>query len=139
MDLKEYNLSFKGYWLDNNRPELPDFSGSYLVYKCVYNQEANTVKLLELMYIGQAENIRDRIEKHEKRDVFLKECKNGETLCYSAAEVEKDSLDIVENALIFAQQPKLNDACKDKFNYDPAEFHLEGECSFMQYLNFRIN
>jgi excinuclease UvrABC nuclease subunit len=138
--MEEYNLSFKGYWRDDRRSELPDFSGIYLVYKCVYNHEAKTVKLLDLMYIGQAENIRNRNEEHEKRGVFLQECKDNETLCYSAAEVERDNLNIVENALIFAQQPKLNKNYKDKFNYDmPAEFHLEGKCRFMKHLDFTIN
>lgn len=136
--MKKYNLTFKGYWRDCNRLSLPEISGIYLVYKCVYNEAMNAVRLLELMYIGQALDIRDCNKEHEKRNEFLKKCKKGETLCYSVAEVEKESLNIVENALIFAQQPKLNDACQTKFNYEPAEFHLEGKCKFMEHLDFTI-
>ena len=137
--MKKYNLIFKGYWRDINRAGLPNISGIYLVYKCVYNKKTNTVKLLDLIYIGQAENIHDCISQDEKQNIFLKECKDGETLCYSAAEVEKEDLDIVKNALIFAQQPKLNKIYEDKFNYRAAEFHLEGRCKLMKHLDFTID
>lgn len=136
--MKKYNLTFKGYWRDCNRSGLPAISGIYLVYKCLYNQKAKAVKLIELMYIGQADNIRARNKEHEKRDAFLKECKGEETLCYSVAEVDKANLNIVENALIFAQKPRLNEKCKDIYNYEPAELHLEGKCKFMKHLDFTI-
>lgn len=135
---KEYNIIFKGYWRNENQENIPEVSGIYLVYKCIYNSETKTVKLNELMYIGQAENIRTRIVNHEKIKAFLAECKTGETLCYSIAEVKKEDLDIVENALIFAQQPNLNDVGKENYNHDAAEFRIEGKCSLMKHLDFTI-
>jgi excinuclease UvrABC nuclease subunit len=135
-----YNLNFKGYWRDSHRSGIPATSGIYLVYKCTYNSTTDEVSLIELLYIGKAEELQERHSNHDKREIFLKECDNskGETLCYSIAEVNKNDLDIVENALIFAQKPKLNDKCKDKFNYDDAEFHLEGRCALMKHADFII-
>lgn len=135
-----YNLNFKGYWRDSSRSGIPATSGVYLVYKCTYNSTTDKVVLIEMLYIGQADNLQERHENHEKREVFLKECASskGEILCYSIAEVNQSDLNIVENALIFAQQPKLNDKCKDKFNYEASEFHLEGRCALMKHLDFTI-
>lgn len=136
--MNRYNLIFKGYWRDCNRQKLPEYSGVYLVYKCIYNDTEKTVKLLELIYIGQAENIRDRIKNHDKQAEFQSECKQNQTICYATAEVKKEDLNIVENALIFAQKPRLNKKSNDKFEHKPAEFHLEGKCKFMKHLDFTI-
>lgn len=138
--MKVYNLNFKGYWRDVKRKGIPSVSGVYLVYKCTYTSEIGKVKLIELIYMGQAQDLQERIENHTKRNEFLKECDSNrnEILCYAIAEVDKKDLNIVENALIYAQQPKLNDKYKDKFNYEPSEFHIEGRCALMKYLDFAI-
>lgn len=136
--MKKYNLIFKGYWRDCNQENVLEVSGVYLVYRCVYNADSKTVRLVELMYIGQADNVRMRIANHDKYDLFLSECEANETLCYSVAEVAKSDLNIVENALIYAQKPRLNGTNKDNYNYDAAEFHLEGRCKLMKHLNFKI-
>ncbi len=52
--------------------------------------------------------------------------------------MEKD-LDIVENALIYAQQPRLNTELKDDFYHKiPVAFKLEGDCLGMEHLYFSI-
>ena len=61
-----------------------------------------------------------------------------EDYSYAIAEVDKDDLDLVENALVYAQQPPLNDRFKDKFNYPMAEFHIEGRCALMKHKDFTI-
>ena len=137
--MKRYDLNFRGYWRDEKREGLPAVCGIYLVYRCVYNQETNTVRLVELIYIGQATNVCERIKNHEKMKDFLHECQEGETLCYSVAEVDEKDLNVVEGALIFAQQPKLNETHKDDFNYEPVELHLEGRCNLMRHLDFEIS
>lgn len=136
--MKEYNLKFKGYWLDENRSGIPSISGIYLVYRCKYNSDSDTVTLIEILYIGQAQNLNERHMDHEKRNDFLKQCKTDETICYSVAEVNSQDLNVVENALIFAQKPPLNDKYKDNFNYDASKFHLEGRCNLMKHTDFTI-
>lgn len=93
----------------------------------------------ELLYIGQSDNLYKRISNHDKKDLFDQQCQQGEVLCYSVAEVPSADLDIVENALIFAQQPRLNTEHKDKFIHDvPVSFQLEGRCRLMKYQNFTV-
>ncbi len=135
--MNKYELNFNGYWIDSRISGMPKTSGVYLVYRCTYDNEG--VSLKELLYIGQAENLYEKISNHEKKELFEKQCKSGETLCYSVAKVPPDNLNIVENALIFAQKPQLNTEYKDRFLYDvPVSFQLEGRCKLMKYQNFTI-
>ena len=132
------NINFKGYWRDVNKHGIPSTSGIYLVYACTYNSETDTVSLNNLIYIGQAENLNERIMTHTKRSEFLKQCGGEENLCYSVAEVPVIHLDMVENALVYAQKPPLNDRLKDRYSYSQAEFHLEGRCALMKHKDFTI-
>lgn len=134
-----YNLNFRGYWIDSHKNGLPEGSGIYLVYKCVYKENIRKVSLRELVYIGQANNLKTRIDTHDKREKFLQDCVAGETICYSIAEIPQKDLDIVESALIFMQNPKFNERKCDVFNYDTTELHLEGRCGLMKYVDFKIS
>ncbi len=139
--MNTYNLNFKGYWRDLNRSGIPDTSGIYLVYKCVYNENVKNLSLIEILYIGQAENLRERIDSHEKRSSFFNECnkERNEIICYSVTEVEPSELNLVENALIYAQKPKLNEQNRDKYSYEPAIFHIEGDCILLREKDFTLS
>src|SRR5574344_1109081 len=101
-------LDFKGYWLEDNKEDLPAKRGVYLVYTCFYDMAIDKVLLKNLIYIGKAENVRSRIQLYEKNELFKRECSIGETICYSYADIsDKDELDMAENALVFAEKPKL--------------------------------
>ena len=135
--MKEYKLLFEGYWRDINKSGLPTYSGIYLVYKCVYNARNDTVSLIDIIYIGQAENIHDRHIKHEKYAEFLSQLVEGQELCYSCAPVESD-INLLENALIFAQRPVLNVEGRNSYNYTKAHIILSGQCTCMKYTNYNI-
>lgn len=137
--MKTYNIIFNGYIRDEKKESLPEYSGVYIVYRCMFNPQERTVTLIEILYIGQAENINHRICNHDKRDEFFNELTEDETICYSYAKVDKKNLDIIENALIFAQKPRLNDKLVDNYNYDSAEFKIEGRCSLLKHTNYTIN
>lgn len=137
--MKRYTLNFKGYWRECNKGGVPSESGIYLVYRCMYNQESKTVSLKELIYIGQSRDVKTRLATHTKLEEFKNVCMPGETLCYSFAQVNENDLDLVENALIFAQKPRLNHALYDEYNHDSASFELIGRCSLMKYTNFKIS
>lgn len=135
--MKDYILNFDGYWRECNKNGLPTYPGIYLVYRSRYNPQNDTVSLVEIIYIGKTDNIHDRLIKHEKYDLFVSQLREHEELCYSCAEVVED-IDLVENALIFAQKPVLNDQGKDSYNYSRAHFILDGSCTRMKYTNFNI-
>ena len=90
-----------------------------------------------ILYIGQAENIHDRHINHEKEELFKSQLLSGEEICISCAPVESN-LDVVENALIFAQKPILNEQGKDRFLYSEVHLSLNGACSGVKYTDFTI-
>ena len=60
-----FRIEFDGYWRDQNKNVVPAKSGLFCVYECTYNEQKKTVSLNKLLYIGEADNARDRIENHE--------------------------------------------------------------------------
>jgi hypothetical protein len=64
MDMeKTIPLKFEGYYREVNRESVPNKSGVYLVYRCVYEKDTKpkpTVTLKQLIYIGESEAVRDR-------------------------------------------------------------------------------
>lgn len=136
--MKKYNVLFNGYRRDVNNAGLPTYSGIYIVYRCTFNEEKQTVSLKELLYIGQAKNIQERISTHDKRQEFMNALNGDEQICYSYAEVKEQDLNIVENALVYAQKPRLNKDLVDSYKYESAQFNIEGKCSLLNYTNFSI-
>lgn len=133
----EIKLNFRGYWREVNKGGIPEIEGVYFVYRCVYNVSSDTVTLKELVYIGQSKNVRQRIAEHSANKDFNDVIKKGETLCYSVAEIN-NNLDLVENGLIFMQQPRCNNYLKNSYTYDDAVFDLGGKCSLVKYNSFTI-
>lgn len=136
--MAEYNVTFNGYRLDGDKSGLPTYGGIYLVYCCVYNADTNRVSLRKLIYIGKSVNINDRVNNHDRYEEFTKQLQQGETLCYSYASVAPSDMDIIENALIYMQQPPLNNELKNSFNYPDAQFDFEGRCALLKETHFSI-
>lgn len=129
--MKSYSLNFEGSWIDVNRHFMPNYAGVYLVYRGTHNAEKQTVNCAEIIYIGKALDIRQRLSNHDKRNAFVNELQNGEVLFYSCAKVPIEDLDRVENALIYKMQPKLNDILKDSFLYPITRVISEGACALL--------
>lgn len=136
--MRIYNIQFEGYWLERNKKYVPAKSGVYMVYRGKYNQGNNSVDLYEIIYIGQSMNMKERIANHDHIQVFEATLNYGETLCYSCAAVDENDLDIVENALIIAQKPRLNETKQGNLDYSEKRFQVSGRCSLIKFKNFTI-
>ncbi|MDE6479929.1 MAG: hypothetical protein K2L45_06625 [Muribaculaceae bacterium] len=116
------NLQFDGYWENIN--DLPTYTGIYTVcavsgYKCVARSR--------ILYIGKTDNIKDRHYKgHEHLYDFLDHLHIGERLAYTAAPVDGRELSKVENALVYMQQPPINDGLTESYNHEADEFKING-------------
>lgn len=135
--MKIFHLQFKGYWLEVNKEYIPEYSGIYLIYTCRYVPETNKVSLSEIVYIGKAKNLKNRIADHDE-DEFKDFLKDGETLCYACAAMPQKDLAIVENALVFAEKPVGNKMLKDNYSYEDAKFVIEGMCAKLKYTSYTI-
>lgn len=137
--MKKYNITFKGYRRDTNAGTLPNYSGIYMIYRCKYNPSTEKVSLKELFYIGQSKDLNREINQHTRHKEFLNQAKEDEEICYAYAQVDQASLDIVENALIYMQQPRLNYYLRDNFNHSASEFHIDGCCALLNEVDFSID
>ena len=129
--MKEYNLHFQGSISDGQRSYLPNRCGVYLVYRGVWSAKDKLFYCHEIIYIGKADNIRQRHISHERRTDFLATCRAGEIVFYSYAEVPVSDVERVEAALIYHTQPILNDYGKDSFSYASTHILSDGACALL--------
>lgn len=113
-----YNLSFSGYWLQANVGSMPSGSGIYCVYTCTYNLQLNQVNIRRLIYIGEAENVQQRVSGHEKWKDWKRHLSVGEQLCFSTAAITYSAdRDRAEAALIFWHKPTGNAEYVNRFPF----------------------
>lgn len=113
-----FNQIFDGYWRESNKGGLPEKSGVYCVYDCKYNILTKKVTLNKLIYIGESENVNQRIANHEKLKDWEKKLSENSELCYSFSPVDLDSITRVEAALINFHKPICNTQYLENFPFD---------------------
>ncbi len=128
---KTISLDFQGYWREINQGGIPNNSGIYLVYRCVYNSSAKTVTLNKLIYIGEAEKVKERIENHEKKTMWRKKLQQGEQPCFSFAPIANPDRERAEAALIFKHKPECNEEYVNNFPFDQTTVSSKGRCEFI--------
>lgn len=52
--------------------------------------------------------------------------------------VSKQQFDIIENALVFMQKPRLNTNLVDSYDHQDAAFHFSGNCSLLRLTDYKI-
>jgi excinuclease UvrABC nuclease subunit len=130
---KSYALEFDGYWLEAGLGNLPAKSGIYGVYRCTYDKVQNTVSLRELIYLGEAANVRDRVSGHDKWSAWRGQLKSGEVLCFNAALIAGESdRQRSEAAMIFKHKPRCNTTYVDAFPFDTTTVSTSGKNALMQ-------
>jgi hypothetical protein len=135
---KTIALDFQGYWREINQGGIPNNSGIYLVYRCVFNQSGQTVTLNKLIYIGESEEVKDRIENHEKKPIWQKKLQQGEQLCFSFAPITNSDRERAEAALIFKHKPECNEEYTTNFPFDTATINSSGRCDSI-IASFTVN
>lgn len=138
MTEKTISINFEGYWRDVNKGGIPAKSGVYCVYECHYDEGGKTVSLKTLIYIGEAEDVKKRIENHEKRDKWLKYVNSGNELCFSFGAVNITDRQRAEAAMIFKHKPPVNDEYKNSFPFDKTTISLSGKTALL-ITNFTVN
>ena len=129
--IKTIELEFKGYLIDETKNGIKAVSGVYCVYSCVYNKDEGKVSINKLLYIGESENVRERIVYHDRLDDWNDSLKAGQILCYSYAEVGKIDRERAEAALIFEMQPTFNTEHTKEFIYNDTEIITSGANKFL--------
>jgi len=128
---KTITLTFKGYWRERNVSGIPSESGIYVVYECSYNSQNNTVTLKKVIYIGEADDVNDRIANHEKRSDWQAHCGMNNELCFSFAPVINPDRERGEAALIYKHKPPVNEEYKYNFPFDDTTMSLSGKTDLL--------
>lgn len=124
-------LKFEVYEDGHDHSALPDKSGIYCVYAIPNNDDDNASNNgihTNLIYIGESGDVRDRIERHEKRQKWKRWAdNNGKKLFYCCAIVpDEDEREAAESAMIAEYKPKFNfPFCKCAISDD--SYHMRGE------------
>lgn len=137
MAAQTYNMDFDGYWRDQNKGGLPEKSGVYCVYSCVYNKSEKTVSIKKLIYIGEAANVKSRVANHERYNDWKRHLKSGEELCFNFGGVAASDRDRCEAALIFKHKPPENTEYVDSFPFDQTTMKLTGKTALLE-TNFTV-
>jgi hypothetical protein len=127
MPPQTYSLSFDGYWREENYVGIPKDSGVFCVYACYYHPQEMTESIRSLIYIGEAEDVSDRIATHEKWSDWRRHLQRGEQVCFNFAPVESSDRERVEAALIFHHKPPVNSDYKDSFPFDDTTISTSGK------------
>ena len=140
MAAKTIALWFQGNWREENAGHVPKRSGIYVVYECSLNAPPQTVALSlpktvtlrQIIYVGEAGDVNDRVAKHEKWPKWRQYCGKGNEICFSFAAVNGPDRARGEAALIYRHQPPANDQYKDTFPFDETTMFLEGETGLLE-------
>lgn len=132
MAQKNITLTFDGYWREQKQGSVPPSSGVYCVYTATYNQMQNTVTLHNLVYIGEAGNVQQRLANHERRNDWARHLGWGQELCFSFAPVQTADRVQCEAALINQHKPPANTEYVDVFPYDPTTITISGRAEMLQ-------
>ncbi len=121
-------LNFKGYYSvdDDNKPET---AGIYCIYRANYDDEP-----LELIYIGESGDIKERFNGHEHYEDWENKLHLGEHLVFSYAVLTGGDIarKRAEAALIFAHKPVCNTQNMDSFGYDTTNVTTKGKNAFLR-------
>jgi hypothetical protein len=121
-------LQFRGYWRDINVAYIPPISGIYCVYSCFNNAWNNMLTLNELFYIGLANDGRQRLAKHERKQDWIERLRPGEELCYNFAPIMWPNRERAEAAMIHEHHPWANDEYVTNFPFDRTTIVVSGDC-----------
>lgn len=132
------NVKIRGYWRDRNKSGVPCYPGVYFVYEANYDKQSETITLHRLIYIGEADDVNQRISHHEKYEEWKKYVDEGNELCFSAGKVEGDMRKRVEAAYVYTHKPPVNTEFNDSFPFDETTVLSSGSKALLN-TNFTVN
>ena len=129
--MKQINLDFDGFWIERKMEKLPQQAGIYVVYEGAYDEEGKSVHLEKIVYVGKSDNFAAQINGHEKFGAWKEECGESNELFFACAPIEGEDREIAFAALIYEQEPPVNEQYKDVFPFEDTEIELSGKTGLL--------
>ena len=125
-------VHINGYWRESDISNILTHSGIFFVYESKYNPDENTVDLLNLIYIGEAMNIRERIRTHDKYLIWKNIISPGNELCFATGSVEDYFRERVKIAYVFGNNPAANNGHISQFPFDNTTLISTGKTALLK-------
>ena len=130
--LQTFAITIEGYWREKNKSGVPNYGGIFFVYETKYNADVDTVTLLRILYVGEAENCRERIATHKLKDEWVTSIREGNELSYSAGYMEAANRTRLKAAFIYKCQPIVNTDFKKDFQFEQTTVICSGKTRLME-------
>ncbi len=139
----KHTIEVDGYYRDCRRGFLPQERGIYFVFTCKCDCNKQELEVKKLIYVGctPQQTIQERVCTHDKISEFGAACNPGEGFCYACSilhDAELRNVLMIENALIFAEQPLLNTMGKENYSHADIEIELKGKVDYLPVVHFEI-
>lgn len=123
-----------GYWSDEQRLEIPDASGIFLVFRAGIDPETKAMEVQELLYVGEHRSARYGIENDPTRARWQAFLQPEEELWYAVGLCSYLHRDRLAAAMINAHKPRFNDHSEylDRFPFDETTVHVYGKKDKLQ-------
>jgi hypothetical protein len=109
-----------------------NYPGIFFVYEATQNSSENTIDLLNLLYIGEGMNIRERILNHEHTGIWRSLIKNQNLLYFASGIVEHHLLVRAKTAYVFGNNPIGNNGHLMHFPFDSTTLISTGKTAFIR-------
>jgi hypothetical protein len=125
---KRIELLFVGFQRGDNVRAIPPISGIYVVTSGRSQVPGGAPLCSRILYIGEAENLWQRVTTHDLWSEWSRNVSTGEALYFYYAALGGEDLHRVEAALIFHHKPLLNTDYKWAFPFDETEVISSSMC-----------
>lgn len=125
-------VNINGYWRESELPDIMSYPGIFFVYEANHNTAENTVDLLNLLYIGEAMNIREKILNHEMAVTWKTLVRNRNELFFASGIVENRFLVRAKTAYVFGNNPIANNGHISYFPFENTTLISTGKTAFLK-------
>lgn len=133
MNKESCYLEFDGYWRQHEIYSIAAESGIYCVYAGTYKPGSDRITPSRLIYVGESDNMRNRVENHGKWTDWQKQLKEGEEICFNTTPIfPKVDRERAESAIIYKHKPACNTDYVDEFPFDTTTISTSGKNACME-------
>jgi len=125
-------IDINGYWREEDLSIILTHPGVFFVYESKFDPDEHTVDLLSLIYIGEAQNIRERIRTHEKLNLWKNLIRPDSELCFATGNVEEYFCERVKTAYVFGNNPVANYGHALQFPFDTTTLISTGKTALLK-------
>jgi|GEM_PF-435037 len=111
-------IHINGYWREQNKSEIKKSPGLFFVYETHVKEGDDSLDLLRLIYIGEADNICATIAEPDYHNAWQQHIRPGNELCYAFAQVDSYLRARVKAAYVLTHKPPANSEKKSSFAFD---------------------